>query len=197
MKDIIDKAFKRHAQAVQKSVESIMPDIEKAADILLTAINGGSKMLVCGNGGSAADAQHFAAEFLCRYHENRRPLPAIALTTNTSALTAISNDYDFEHIFSRQVQALGLKGDVLVALTTSGKSKNILLAIDEANSRGLKVIALTGSGGARLRDKAHAAIVVPSSETARVQEVHEIIYHIWCELIDVWFINKPSPTISG
>ena len=121
---------------------------------------------------------------MSRYKKDRRPLPAIALTVDTSALTAIGNDYGFEKVFARQIEVLGKPGDVLVAITTSGKSKNILAAIAQAKSQELKVIALTGEAGKELKEMVDVAIVVPSAETARIQEVHELVYHAWCEYID-------------
>lgn len=182
--DIIDGAFDRHSKVAKDSANLIVGSVKEAANVLLSAINNGGKVLVCGNGGSAADAQHFAAEFVCRYKDDRPPLAAIALTVNTSAITAIGNDYGFEHIFARQVEAFGGRGDVLVAITTSGKSPNVLLAIKAAKERGLKTIALTGSSGSVMDKLADIAIVVPSEETARIQEMHELIYHSWCEFID-------------
>jgi len=183
-KAIIQGAFERHTGVVAESMQQIVPDVERSAAILLAALGRGKKVLVCGNGGSAADSQHFAAELVGRYKRERRAYPAIALTTDTSALTCIGNDYGFENIFKRQVEALGTKGDVLVALSTSGKSKNILAAIAEARKRNMKVIVLTGANGTGLARNADAAVVVPSTETARIQEVHELVYHSWCEYVD-------------
>ena len=181
---IIGEAFRRHAKVVEESLAQLLPEIQRAAEMLLGVANAGHKILVCGNGGSAADAQHLAAEWVCRYKDDRPPLAAIALTVDTSALTAIGNDYGFENVFVRQVEALGNEGDVLVVFTTSGKSKNILNAIQVAKKKGLKIIALTGEKGKDLKNVADAAIVVPTEETARIQEIHELIYHIWCELVD-------------
>src|SRR3989344_221322 len=183
-KAIIQGAFERHTGVVAESMQQIVPDVERSAAILVAALGRGKKVLVCGNGGSAADSQHFAAELVGRYKRERRAYPAIALTTDTSALTCIGNDYGFENIFKRQVEALGTKGDVLVALSTSGKSKNILAAIAEARKRNMKVIVLTGANGTGLARNADAAVVVPSTETARIQEIHELVYHSWCEYID-------------
>lgn len=182
--DIIKNAFARHTDVAGKSLASILPDVSRAADLLAEVIRTNRRLLVCGNGGSAADSQHFAGEWLSRYKKDRRPLPAIALTVDTSALTAIGNDYGFEKVFSRQIEALGKPGDVLVAITTSGKSKNILAAIAQAKSQELKVIALTGEAGKELKKMVDVAIVVPSAETARIQEMHELVYHTWCEYVD-------------
>jgi D-sedoheptulose 7-phosphate isomerase len=178
----IADAFKRHSDIMQKTTEALMADIERGASILEKAVKNGNCLFVCGNGGSAADSQHFAAEFVCKYKNDRRPLPAIALTVNTSALTAIGNDYGFDHVFSRQIEALSKKGDVLVTITTSGASKNILSAIAKAKELGLTVIVLTGARGKTM--KADLVLAVPSEETARIQEMHELIYHAWCEYVD-------------
>lgn len=177
-------AFRRHLRTVEASLSTVMPAVEKGAQLLLDLVKNNRRLLVCGNGGSAADSQHFAGEWLSRYKADRRPLPATALTTDTSSLTSIGNDYDFEHIFSRQVQALGSPKDILVAFTTSGKSKNILKAIEQAKAQGLAVVVLTGEGGRELEALADVAVVVPSLETARIQEVHELVHHIWCEFLD-------------
>ena len=181
---IIADAVRRHQETVQASANAIMPDAERAAELLLSAFKSGHKLLVCGNGGSAADSQHFAAEFVCKYKKERRELPALALTVNSSVITATGNDYDFDRVFVRQIQALGNEGDVLVAISTSGTSKNVVAGIAEAKTKGIHVIAMTGEGGAALKDKVDVLIAVPSKETARVQEVHELIYHAWCEYID-------------
>lgn len=180
---VISSAIRRHSEAVV-ALERILTDIEKAASLLLEAAVGGKRVLICGNGGSAADAQHFAAEFICKYKEDRRPFEAIALTVDSSILTAVGNDYGFEHIFSRQVDALGKEGCVLVAITTSGSSKNILLAIEAAKKKGMKVVVLTGAKGEKLKSEVDVNIAVPSEETARIQEMHGLIIHAWCEYID-------------
>lgn len=168
-------------------MQHILPDVERGALLLLRALKGKKKILVCGNGGSAADSQHFAAELVGRYKGERRALPAIALTTDTSVITSIGNDYGFEKVFSRQVEALGTKGDVLIVLTTSGRSKNILAAISAARKRKMHILALTGKRGAALRKNTDACIVVPSEETARIQEIHELCFHAWCEFLDKKF----------
>ena len=186
-KDIIEGAFERHIQIVDESMRHILPDVEQGASMLLAALRRGKKVLVCGNGGSAADSQHFATELVGRYKSERRAYSAIALTSDTSALTCIGNDYGFENIFKRQVEAHGKAGDVLVAFSTSGSSKNILSAIAQAGKQKMRILALTGAKGAALRRKADVAIVVPSSETARIQEIHELVYHAWCEFIDTEF----------
>jgi len=147
----------------------------------------GCRILVCGNGGSAADAQHFAAELSGRYVKERRALAGIALTTDTSALTAIGNDYGYDQVFSRQVEALGRPGDLLVGITTSGNSPNVILAVEAAKGLGMRTLALLGRDGGKLKDLADDALVVPSTVTARIQEIHLMTYHFWCEVIDQHF----------
>lgn len=171
--------------------------IAHAADLLRDTVLAGKKVLLCGNGGSAADAQHIAAELVGRFVVERRPLAAIALTTDTSALTAIANDYGFEHIFSRQVDALGAEGDLLVAITTSGTSKNVLAAVAVARARGMKVLALTGANGAAFVASCDAGVAVPSSVTARVQECHIAIGHLLCEAVDEAFAPSPEIVIGN
>jgi len=147
----------------------------------------GCRILVCGNGGSAADAQHFAAELSGRYVKERRALAGLALTTDTSALTAIGNDYGYDLVFSRQVEALGRPGDLLVGISTSGNSRNVILAVEAAKALGMRTLGLLGRDGGRLKDLVDDALVVPSPVTARVQELHQMTYHFWCELIDTHF----------
>jgi len=147
----------------------------------------GCRILICGNGGSAADAQHFAAELSGRYVKERRALAGIALSTDTSALTAIGNDYGFDRIFSRQVEALGRPGDLLVGISTSGNSPNVIRAVEAAQAQGMKTLGLLGRDGGKLKVLFDEALVVPSPVTARIQEVHQMIYHFWCEVIDTHF----------
>ncbi len=181
---ILVQAFARHLQAVEESMHQLIPAVERGAEVLLKALKRGNKILVCGNGGSAADSQHFAAELVGRYKSERRARAAIALTTDTSTLTSVGNDYGFERIFARQIEALGRAGDVLVALSTSGASKNVLAAVAQARKQKMKVVILTGAGGTLLAKKSDVAVVIPSRETARIQELHELVYHSWCEYID-------------
>jgi len=171
--------------------------IARAAELMRDAVLAGKKVLLCGNGGSAADAQHIAAELVGRFVVERRPLAAIALTTDTSALTAIANDYGYEHVFSRQVEALGAEGDVLVAITTSGSSKNVLAAVAVARTRGMKVIGLTGAKGAAFVAACDAGVAVPSTVTARIQECHIAIGHLLCEVIDEAFAPPPQIVIGN
>ena len=161
--------------------------IAGAAELMRDAVLAGHKVLLCGNGGSAADAQHISAELVGRFVLERRPLAAISLTTDTSALTAIANDYGYEHVFSRQVEALGAPGDVLVAITTSGTSKNVVAAAEAARRRGMKVIGLTGAAGAAFVAGCDAGVAVPSRVTARIQECHITIGHLLCEVLDEAF----------
>lgn len=153
------------------------------ADQLVQALRRGNKVLLFGNGGSAADAQHIACELAGRFSRDREPLPAIALTTNTSSLTAIANDYGYEAVFARQLRGLVKKGDIVIGISTSGSSANVLLAIEEANRRGAVTIALTGQGGT-LKELAHYVLPVPSTSTPRIQEAHITIGHIICHLVE-------------
>ncbi|MEP6705347.1 MAG: D-sedoheptulose 7-phosphate isomerase [Acidobacteriota bacterium] len=158
--------------------------IDECAAIIVDTVKRGKKILICGNGGSAADAQHIAAEFVGRYETERRALPAIALTTDTSALTALANDYDFERIFSRQVEALAADGDCLIAISTSGNSPNVISAVMTARRKGCRIVGMTGAKGKKLAALCDAALMVPSERTARIQEAHITVAHIWCELVD-------------
>lgn len=152
--------------------------------MICEALTSGSKVLLCGNGGSAADAQHIAAELVACYEKQRRSWPAIALTTDTSALTAVSNDLGYEEVFARQIVGLAQPGDVLVAISTSGKSKNVLRAVEAAKQVGCKTIGLTGATAEPLRSLCDVAVAVPSNRTSRIQEVHITVGHLWCEMVD-------------
>jgi D-sedoheptulose 7-phosphate isomerase len=165
-------------------LNSQLGDIEAAGSLIWEALQAGNKILLCGNGGSAADAQHIAAELVGRYEKQRRAFPAISLTTDTSALTALSNDYGYEEVFARQVAALASAGDVLVAISTSGKSPNVLKAVAAAQAMNCRTIALTGCAGEPLASHCDVAVVVQSNRTSRVQEAHITIGHLWCEMID-------------
>ncbi len=158
--------------------------IQKAADILVAAVHKGSRILLCGNGGSAADAQHIATELVSRLRFERKAIPAIALTTNTSIITAIANDYDFAAVFVRQVEAFGRPGDVLIGISTSGNSKNVIKALEFAGKNGIQTIALTGGTGGALTDLADVSIVVPSESVMRIQESHITIGHILCDIVE-------------
>jgi len=158
--------------------------IEVAGELLINTVKQGGKVLLCGNGGSAADCQHIAAELVVRYEKKRQAMAAIALTTDSSILTAHANDYDFETVFSRQVDALGNDKDCLIAISTSGKSKNILRAVESAKLKGMTVIGLTGCDGGELSKQATISVIVPSVVTARIQEAHILIGHWWCGAIE-------------
>ncbi|MDD5339648.1 MAG: D-sedoheptulose 7-phosphate isomerase [Candidatus ainarchaeum sp.] len=172
-------------------------DIEALASPILASLKAGGKVLICGNGGSAADAQHFAAELSGRYIKERKALPGIALTTDTSALTAISNDYGFGRVFARQVEALGKRGDVLVLLSTSGDSENLLEAAKAARAIGIQTVALLGKGGGRLKPMCDKSLVVASDSTPTIQEMHILIIHCICGLVDDAFSIRPVPHRSG
>ena len=161
-----------------------IPKIESASNIIFKVLNQGKKVLLCGNGGSASDAQHIACELVAKLEKERRSLPAIALTTNTSLLTAISNDDSFELIFTRQIEGLGNQGDALIAISTSGNSKNIIKAVETAKSKGIWTIGLTGAQGDKLAELTDICIKVPSSDTQRIQESHILIGHIICEFVE-------------
>ena len=186
MKDKISADIRSSIEAKQALLASAeqLAVIEKAIQMTLEALRAGNKLLFCGNGGSAADSQHLAAEFVGRYEKERRSLPAIALTTDTSILTAIGNDYSYDRVFERQVEGLARKGDILFGISTSGNSKNVILAAKKAREMGVKVIVFTGGSGGELKNLADAAFVVPSKKTARIQESHILVGHILCERVD-------------
>jgi len=183
MQDTIKRQIQDSIRTKQEVLAELVPEIEKTAKILISALKNNNKILVCGNGGSAADAQHFAGELIVRFETERKPLPAIALTTDSSVLTATANDYCFDECFARQVNGLGTKGDVLVAISTSGNSPNILKAIEAAKARGMEVIGLTGRDGGKMKSLQNR-IIIPSDSTARIQECHIMTIHILCRLID-------------
>jgi D-sedoheptulose 7-phosphate isomerase len=162
-----------------------------AARVICASFRAGGKLLLFGNGGSAADAQHIAAEFVCRFQRTREPLPAIALTTDASILTAVSNDYGFDQVFARQVLALGGPEDVVVAISTSGRSPNVLAGVRAASRRGLHTIALTGAGGGQLARLVDIALVAPSKNTAHIQECHITLGHILCDTAETLWLNGP------
>ena len=168
----------------QRLLETEVATIEKMVQITLDCLRAGNKVLFCGNGGSAADSQHFAAEFVGRYEKERRSLPAIALTTDTSILTAVANDYSYDRVFERQVEGLGRKGDVLFAISTSGNSKNVIQGVRKAKTLGLYVIGFLGGDGGQLKSLVDLPLVVPSKKTSRIQESHIMIGHILCECVD-------------
>jgi len=167
-----------------RSLAKLSAPLQKAADMIDQCLRGGNKMLVCGNGGSAADAAHFATEFVVRFAKDRRAYPAIALAGDGGLLTAAGNDYGFDEVFARQVAAFGLEGDLLICLTTSGKSKNVQRALEEAKKRKLKTIALLGRGGGSTVGHADVDLLVESDSTARIQEAHKLLLHVLCEAME-------------
>jgi phosphoheptose isomerase len=170
--------------AVLASCRTLEETVQQAGEAILASLRGGGKLLTCGNGGSAADALHLAEELVGRYNIERRALPAVCLNADVTALTCIGNDYGYDFIFSRQVEALGARGDVLAGFTTSGNSPNVLAAFRLAKENGVKTILLGGKGGGKAKGLCDFEIVVPSSTTARIQEVHTLILHQWLEMID-------------
>ena len=178
-----EKSLQAHLETMQ-GVKELAPVIEQIKDILVDLIERDGRLLLCGNGGSAADSQHWATEWTVRFEKDRRALSAIALTVDTSALTAIGNDLGFDRLFSRQVEAIGRKGDVLVALSTSGNSENILEAVKVAKDLGITTIGFTGRGGGKLAKMVDVPLVIVSDTTSRIQEAHEFIMHVLCELVD-------------
>lgn len=188
----IEKHFIDSADLKYQAAQVLAKPIAMATEALLACVTNGGKVLVCGNGGSAADAQHFAGEFVGRYERERPELAAIALTTDSSILTAIANDYDFSQIFAKQVRALGTGGDVLVAISTSGNSANVIAAIEVAQEREMIVIALTGKGGGKIGamlSETDVHICVPHDRTARIQEVHLLSLHCLCDGVDAMLLG--------
>ncbi|MCY1294074.1 Phosphoheptose isomerase [compost metagenome] len=183
----IQQQFLDSAETKRQAAAAMAPYIDAAVERMVGALTSGNKILACGNGGSAADAQHFAAELVGRFERERPGLAAIALTTDSSILTAIGNDYDFSKVFSKQVEALGVPGDILLAISTSGNSANVIAAVEAARQREMAVIALTGKGGGvigSLLDEFDIHLCVPSERTARIQEVHLLTLHCLCDGID-------------
>jgi D-sedoheptulose 7-phosphate isomerase len=193
----IQQQFFDSADLKYAAAEVLAKPIADAVSALVGSITAGGKVLTCGNGGSAADAQHFAAEFVGRFERERPGLAAIALTTDSSILTAIGNDYDFNSIFSKQVQALGAPGDVLLAISTSGNSNNVIAAIEAARAKEMVVIALTGHKGGKIRDlltETDVLICVPHDRTARIQEVHLLTLHCLCDAVDLQLLGEQENT---
>lgn len=182
----INDSLNESADTKLKIKDYLMDELLKAVDLLSNCFKGGNKLLLCGNGGSAADCQHIATELMIRlsHHIQRPALPAIALTTDTSNLTAGGNDIGFENVFARNVEGLGNKGDVLLAISTSGNSPNVINAVEMAHKKGIKVIGFLGGSGGKLKDKIELPIVIPSSNTQRIQEGHITVAHIICELVE-------------
>lgn len=181
--NLVEQRMADHA-AVLVATKALAPDIERAGILIRDALAGGHKILFCGNGGSAADSQHLAAEIVGRFQKERPSLPALALTVDTSVLTAVANDYGYDTVFSRQVEGLGNDGDVLVGISTSGNSKNVIAAIEAARKKRMKVIGFTGIGGGKMADLCDVCLAVPSRVTARTQEMHIMMGHILCEIAE-------------
>jgi D-sedoheptulose 7-phosphate isomerase len=187
VEDMLREAARLHERAARESAQAVVAVV----DVLTAAFDGGGKVLIFGNGGSAADAQHFACELVGRFLRDRRALPAVALTSDTSALTAIANDYGFDRVFARQIEALGEPGDVAVGISTSGSSANVLAGLQLAKSRGLKTVAFTGANGGPIGSSADVHVNVPHRVTPRIQEVHRTLIHAVCELIESGLAPNP------
>src|SRR6056300_1009306 len=183
MNEIIKKHLDEH-QVVLSTLESLAPQIETVANHMIQALQNGNTIFWCGNGGSASDAQHLAGELVGRFVGDRKALKSLSLNADSAVMTCIVNDYGYEHIFSRQVEGLGSKGDVLIGITTSGNSQNVLNAYKTANEIGMKTIGLLGKGGGKAASLVQQSIIVPSNTTARIQEMHILIGHILCDLIE-------------
>lgn len=180
----INEHFISSGKLIKQSLSKLRDPISQAAKLISKTFNSGGKLLICGNGGSAADSQHFAAELVGHYLTERKPLPAIALTTNTSSLTAIGNDYGFDKVFSRQVEAYATKGDVLFCISTSGNSANVIAAAKTAKSLQIKTIGLTGNKGGKLKSHCDINLVVPTNHTPFIQEIHLVTIHTICDLVE-------------
>jgi D-sedoheptulose 7-phosphate isomerase len=192
MKKIVDRSFLESIQLKQRCRELNRESLIRAATMIVDAFNNENKLMIFGNGGSAADAQHIAAEFVNRFMIERPPLPALALTTDTSIITSVSNDYTFDDIFSKQVKALGIEGDVAWGLSTSGTSANVLEALAVARKRGLRTIGMTGSDSAKMTDLAQVLLTVEAKDTPRIQECHITMAHVICELVDYQLFQRLS-----
>ena len=191
----VETLFQASIEAKRHAAEILPPYIAQAAGLITQCLLQGNKILACGNGGSAGDAQHFSAEMLNRFERERPPLPAIALTTDASTLTAIANDYSYDQVFSKQIEALGQAGDALLAISTSGNSGNVVEAAHAAHRRDITVIALTGRDGGALAgclSDADIEIRVPSDSTARIQEIHLLTIHCLCDLVDCALLGDPE-----
>jgi D-sedoheptulose 7-phosphate isomerase len=192
MKQLVLNAFADSASVKQQFAREHAERIVQVATLIATAFREGRKVLLFGNGGSATDAAHIAAEFVGRYHRERAPLPAIALATDVAAITCIANDYGYDELFARQIRAHGQKGDVAIAISTSGNSTNVLKGVEAARTLGLTTIAWTGGSGGKLAGMVNYPFVVPSKVTARIQESHITLGHVLCELIEEQLLGKTS-----
>jgi D-sedoheptulose 7-phosphate isomerase len=193
MKNIVERSFVESIEAKQRCLKNNRESLIRAATLIVDAFNNESKLMIFGNGGSAADAQHIAAEFVNKFMIERPPLPALALTTDTSILTSVGNDVStstFEEIFSKQIKALGMEGDVAWAISTSGQSANVLEALKVARDRGLRTIGMTGSSGGKMSEVVQVLLTVDADNTARIQECHITMAHIICELVDYQLFQR-------
>jgi D-sedoheptulose 7-phosphate isomerase len=193
MKEIIKNSLYDSLKVKEDFVNNNISEIILIAEKIVVAFTNDRKLMLCGNGGSAADAQHIAAEFIGRFELDRPPLPAIALTTDTSVITCIGNDYSFNDIFSKQVKAIGIEEDILIAISTSGNSPNIICAVEAAKDMGIYVVGLAGNDGGKLKDLSDSCLVVNSNSTARIQESHILAGHIICRLVDYLLFQKHIP----
>ena len=192
MKSIVERSFVESIEAKRRCLKNNHESLIRAATVIVEAFNNESKLMIFGNGGSAADAQHIAAEFVNKFRIERPPLPAMALTTDTSILTSVSNDYNFDDVFSKQIQALGIEGDVAWGISTSGEAANVLTGLRVARNRGLRTIGMTGSGGGKMAEFAQVLLGVDGENTARIQECHITMAHIICELVDYQLFQRLS-----
>ena len=192
MEKIIEKAFRESVKVTEDFIKENGHNLFLLSEKIASAFTGDRKLMICGNGGSAADAQHLAAEFVNRFLLERPPLPAIALTTDTSIITSIGNDYSFDDIFSKQIKALGMEGDVLLAVSTSGNSGNVIAAVKAARGLGIYTAALTGRDGGRLSPLVDMALVVKSNATPRIQEAHHFALHMVCQMVDYILFQQGS-----
>ena len=188
---MLNNMIDAHIQCLQK-LKTIEPDLKMVGDMLLQCLLGGRKILICGNGGSASDAQHFAAEIVGRFEKERRAYPAVALSTDTSILTAVGNDYGYDEVFARQVEGLGQPGDMLLGISTSGGSENVIRAVKQGKSMDMQTVGLLGKDGGALKRMVGQPIVVESDTTARIQEIHIFILHCWA-----WQIESGLPQLPG
>lgn len=184
VRETIRETFDEHERVVADAAKELPTAIEQFVDMVIGCLGNGAKVLACGNGGSAADAQHLVAELVCRFRVNRVAIPAVALTTDTSTMTAIANDFGYDRVFARQVEALARPGDVLVAISTSGNSANVVEAALQARQVGCKVVALTGVDGGRLAEHADVLVAAPSKTVARIQEIHELVIHLVAQTVE-------------
>jgi D-sedoheptulose 7-phosphate isomerase len=187
MKQTISNEFQAHLETINSVINTMEDKLVEASTLLVNTLKTGNKILLCGNGGSAADAQHIAAELTGRYKSDRRGLPAIALTTDTSALTSIANDYGYDRVFDRQIEALANKGDLIIGISTSGNSQNVLNALKLGKELGCNTLGLTGKGGGKMNEVCDINLIVPSDDTPRIQEIHILFGHVVCQVVDDGF----------